>query len=139
MRPVEDPRSFGQLLSDLRSDTAALFRHEFALAKVELKDKARSLGRDGVLFGAAAGLGLLAAMTLVATISVALAVALTPAVGLAIAAWLGPLIVAIALGVGAWACFSVGKRRLKAEPVMPERTAESLRETKQWAQSKVKS
>ena len=139
MRPVEDPRSFGQLLGDLRSETAALFRHEIALAKVELKEKARSLGRDGVLFGAAAGLGLLAAMTLTATVSILLAVALTPAVGLAIASWLGPLIVAIGLGVGAWVCMSVGRRRLKQEPMMPERTVESLRETKQWAQSKVKS
>ncbi|MEX0887088.1 MAG: phage holin family protein [Phycisphaeraceae bacterium] len=139
MRPVDDPRTFGQLLGDLRSDTSALFRHEIALAKVELKEKARSLGRDGVYFGAGAGLGALAAMTLVAAISIALAVALAPLVTLAVSSWLGPLIVAIALGVGAYVCIRVGQRRLKEEPMTPERTTESLRETKQWAQSKVKS
>jgi membrane protein YqaA with SNARE-associated domain len=82
-------------------------------------------------------LGLFALLILCQTLCVVLAMLLSLAMDWRIAAWLGPLIGAVLLGVAGYALVRVGQRRLQREDLAPEHTLESLQEGKQWLQEKV--
>ena len=51
--------------------------------------------------------------------------------------WLAPLIVGLVVAIIGYALVQKAISTLRNEPVMPERTAESLREDKDWIERKV--
>jgi uncharacterized membrane protein YqjE len=121
--PVPSKDAFQRLLDGLQT----LVREHMALARVELKEDVRGMGRD-VLTGAA-GVPALAAGYLIFMI----------AVGYLLAVWLPSWaafgIVALAnLGVGGLLTLS-GIRKVRARRVDLHRSAEELQQDKRWIAS----
>jgi hypothetical protein len=121
--PVPSKDAFQRLIDGLQT----LVREHMALARVELKEDLRGMGRD-VLAGAA-GVPALAAgyLLLMIALGYLLAVWLPP--------WAGFGIVALAnLGVGAVLTLG-GVRKVRARHVGLERSAEEVRQDKRWIAS----
>jgi uncharacterized membrane protein YqjE len=104
-----------------------LVREHLALAKIELKDDLRRMGRDVVL--SAAGLPALLVGYLLLMTAVALLIAL------ALPTWLSFLIVAL-VNIGAGGALSaVFGAKARAERVGMPRTAEEIKRDKEWLAS----
>lgn len=121
--PVPSKEAFQRLIDGLQT----LVREHMALARVELKDDLRGMGRD-VLAGAA-GVPALAAGYLIFMI----------ALGYLLAVWLPPWaafgIVALA-NLAAGAVLTLGGiRKVRARHVDLQRTEEELQEDKRWITS----
>ena len=114
----------GELLKQLGTDIGALVRGELALARKEMKDALQAVRNATVVVALGGVLSLLALGTLTA----AAVLALADRMGNAPAALLvGLVLTVIAAGAVFW-----GVSRLRNVPVKPEKTLESLEETKEW-------
>jgi uncharacterized membrane protein YqjE len=129
-----DPReeSVGELLGQLSSDISTLVRQEIALARVEMSEKGKTIGKGvGMLGGASvAGLAMLGALTttLIALLAQAMDV------------WIAALIVTVLWGVVAAVLAQLGRKQLKeAAPPKPEQTIETIKEDVQWAKTQMRS
>jgi hypothetical protein len=136
-RAAPDQRSLPGLLRDLRDEALALVQQEFRLARAEVAqevDSARRAIRDSVVGMVFVNVGVFTlALALAAGVYAALLVA---DVGPLIAGWLAPLIVGlIALMVGL-VMVNRAKSVTSADHWRPQRTEQSLRETKRWAERK---
>lgn len=120
----------GELLKGLADDATTLFRQEVLLARQEMQEGLTATARASALLVAAAVLGLYAFGFLLYTIGVAIG---GPE-------WLGFAIVTAVLLIVVLILALVGRRRLAASKVAPERakaqlqaTATELREEIRWA------
>jgi len=119
--PSTEPRSIGQLVSDLSEQTSELVRAEIALAKAEVTAKAQMFGMGAGLLAAA---GILALYVLAAAITTAI-------LGLSTvwAPWLAALVVTAFLLVVVVVLGLIGYRAVKkASPPAPTRAKERLQE-----------
>lgn len=125
-RPDETlPReSFGRLLSQLATHSAALVRDEVALARQEMRESARSLRMGIVTLAIGALIGWIALATLAAAAVIGLANLMNPEYA--------ALIVGGALAVVGGGVAMVGINRLKRTNLTPEQTMQTLEEDKQW-------
>jgi hypothetical protein len=125
-------RPVGELLGELAEQTATLVRQEIALARAELVEKGRHAGLGAGLIGGGGALALFAFG--------GLTTALILLLDLAMAAWLGALIVAVAYGSIAAVLALRGRREIEeSAPVVPEQTIETLKEDVEWARTQVRS
>jgi hypothetical protein len=125
-------RSVGELLRELSQQTTTLVRQELDLAKAELTEKGKQVGRGAGLLSGAGVVALVAFGALTACFIALLATAM--------ATWLAALIVAVAYAAIAGVLALVGKSRLKqAAPPTPEQTIETVKEDVQWAKTQAKS
>ncbi len=116
-----DTRSLGKLVSDLSEQTSRLVRAEVELAKQELAAKAKRAGIGSGLITAAAVLAGYTFAVGIATVIIALAVALP--------AWLAALIVFVAMLLVTAILALAGRAQLKkSAPPKPELAIENLRE-----------
>ncbi|HMJ75920.1 MAG TPA: phage holin family protein [Iamia sp.] len=122
--PLRAERSLPELLSELTGDMARLFRDEVELAKEELMEEGRKVGKAGAAFGGAAVVALLAGVGLVLTLGFGLDSFLPT--------WLAFLIVTIVLGAIAAVLGIQGKNQAQAIEPAPEETIETLKEDAQW-------
>ncbi len=115
-----DP-TLGALVNDLTTQVPELIRSEIRLAQAELAEKGK---RAGIGIGMFSGAGLLAFFglaTLIATVVLALALAMD--------GWLAALIVAVVLFAGAGVLAVLGKNQVQeATPPVPERAVEGVKE-----------
>lgn len=127
-RPAEgfnegDPRSLGEIASDVLKDASTLIRQEVELAKAEVRESASRTGRGAGLLGGAGVAGLLALVFLSLALWWALAVwigtADRPALG-----WAG-VIVGVVYAIVAGALAVSGRGELKKVRGLP-RTAETV-------------
>ena len=128
--PEKQDRSIGELFSELASETGLLIRQEIALAKVELSQKATSVGRNVgylVLGGAVAYAALLA---LLAALIILLANY--------IPSWVAALVVAVLVGIVGAVLIMKALTDLKKTDVAPRQTVETLKEDAQWAKQQMK-
>jgi uncharacterized membrane protein YqjE len=103
---ISEPReSLGDLLGDLMTQSSDLVKGEVALARAELRDKARLYSSAALIIAVGVAFGLLAAMALLAAGIIALATY----TGLAPSA----LIFGAALGAPATLLFNQGMRNFK--------------------------
>ena len=105
MAMTEPRESLGDLLTDLMTQSTELVKGEVALAKAELRDKARLYSSAALIIAVGGAFGLLAAMALLAAGIIALATY----TGLATSA----LIFGAALGAPATLLFKRGLRNFK--------------------------
>ena len=125
-------RSVGELLRELSQQTATLVRQELELAKAELTEKGKQVGRGAGLLSGAGAVALVAFGALTACFIALLATAM--------ATWLAALIVAVVYAAIAGVLALVGKRQLEqATPPAPEQTIETVKEDVQWAKTQAKS
>lgn len=122
---LRDLRSTGEILRDIARDFQDMLRAEFRLARTEVTEKAQRAGKAAGLFGGAAVCGLLA----VACFVVACIAALMYVMPL----WLAALLMAIFTACAAGACYAGGRSRMQRIDPVPERTVQTIRDTKEWA------
>jgi len=124
-----EERPLGELFSDLANETSTLVRNEVALAKVELTEKATTIGKNvgslvvGGVFANAALLAICAAAILL--------------LDMAMPAWLAALIVGLIVGCVAWLMISKAVSALRRTELKPQETVESLKEDAQWIKDQV--
>ncbi|MCC2335386.1 phage holin family protein [Cellulomonas wangsupingiae] len=117
----EDPRSLGQLVSDVTEQASRLVRAEIALAKAEVTAKAKEAGIGAGLLAGAAVLALYLLATLITTAILGLATVVAP--------WLAALIVSLVLLVVVAVLAFVGLKHVKkGVPPVPERAMENVQE-----------
>jgi hypothetical protein len=132
-----DP-GIADLLRQLRDDTTGLVREEIQLAKTEAGEKARRVGRNLGFLLVAGLIGSSALLLLLVGAAFLLAEAFAEGgMDPGVATFLGFLTVALAAGVAAGVLATKGLSALSNESAIPNRTARSLKEDKQWAQNKL--
>jgi hypothetical protein len=121
---VKAERSLATLLSDVAGETVELVRQELALFKAELQEKLSKAGIGAALVGAGALIAYSGWLFLLLAAVYALA--------LVVPAWAAALIVgALVLGIGGVLAL-IGKSRMRADALTPERSMRSLREDQAW-------
>ena len=120
-----EDRSLSELLSDVTTEIATLFRKEVELAKAETTEQVSRAAKAGGMLGAAAVIGFLDLILF----SFALAWALTEVVpeGVAFA------IVGVLFAVVAGVLFMAGKKRLANVNPVPNQTVQTLKDDVQVA------
>jgi len=121
---VKAERSISTLLSDLAGETAELFRQEVALLKAELQEKLSRAGIGAAALAAAALIAFSGWLFLLLAATYALAIVLPP--------WAAALIVGVLVLAIAGVLALIGKSRMRADALTPERTLRSLREDQAW-------
>jgi uncharacterized membrane protein YqjE len=130
--PREADRPIGDLLRELGDEIATLVRQEIALAKVEIAEKTKPVVASAGMFGGTALLSLGAFGALTAF--------LIAAIALWIPVWASALIVTVVYGVVAFVLAQTGKKKLhEAAPLVPEQTAQTVKEDIEWAKTRAKS
>ncbi|MBC7979483.1 MAG: phage holin family protein [Armatimonadetes bacterium] len=128
------------LLRKLRDDTTSLVREEVVLAKTELGEKLSRTSRQvaylaaGAFVASSALLLLLMALSFL-TSQIFVERGLTPSM----AYFIGFLMMAVIVGLLSYIVISKALRNLGIESITPEKTVQSLREDRQWAQDKLSS
>lgn len=132
-----DP-GIADLLRQLRDDTTGLVREELQLAKTEAGEKARRVGRSIAYLAIAGLIGSSALLLMLVGVSHWLVDAFTDrGMDLGPASLLAFITVALVASVTAALLATRGLSALFAESALPNKTARSLREDKQWAQNKI--
>lgn len=126
------------LLRQLRDDTAELVREEVALAKTEISEKAARTGRNVAYLAVGALIGSSALLLLLIAVSYLLAeIFARQGMDAGTAVFAGFLIVAVLAGIASAVIVTKAAKDLGGHSIKPDRTVQSLRENKQWAQSKM--
>ena len=127
---VNSERTLAEVMNNIVGNVQEIIGAEFQLAKTEIKDgiskastPAATVGVGLVISFLALGFLLLAAVN---------------ALSIVMAAWLAALVVGATLTVAGIALISSGGRKLKEVNVLPERTADSLKENMQWAKNQIR-
>lgn len=126
----KEDRPLGELFSELMAEIRTLFRQEATLVRTEMTEKAVRFGKDAAALGAGALVLLTAYLTLVATLILGL--------GTFIPLWLSALLVSILLIIVGVVLLQKGRKDLTQMKAVPERSAETVKETVKWAKSTVK-
>jgi uncharacterized membrane protein YqjE len=130
--PREADRPIGELLKELGDEISTLVRQEIALAKVEIAEKTKPAVASAGMFGGTAllGLGAFGALT-------AFLIAL---IAMWVPVWASALIVTVVYGAVAFVLAQTGKKKLhEAAPLVPEQTAQTVKEDIEWAKTRAKS
>ena len=120
----ETRESFGELLGQVATNSAALVRDEIALAKQEMSEKVTELRSGAVLIAVGAVVALVGALALVAAAIIGLGHLIGPG-------WSALVIGGLLTAGGAVAAMS-GIGHLKRTNLKPEQTIETLEEDKEW-------
>jgi uncharacterized membrane protein YqjE len=125
-----EPESTASLLGSAISDVGEIVRAEMALAKLEIREDAKRLGRTLPMGTAGGVLGLFGLVFLLHSVAMAL--------DLVLPGWAAYLITAALTITAGAALMWVAFDRLKDwKSFVPERTLESLEENKRWMQRKL--
>jgi hypothetical protein len=119
--------SLGTLFRQLVEDSRTLIRQEVALAKVELKDNAVSVAKNGVVIALGIGMLLVGLLVLTAFLVLGLGVLLGGQY------WLSSLIVGGVLALVGGLAVLVGRRGLATDNLRPDHTVATIRENRDWA------
>lgn len=124
-------RSLGELFGDLSREASHLVRHEVALAKAELSEKAASIGRDVGFISIGGALLYAGLLTLVAAAVIGLSQA-------GLDWWASALIVGMVVTIAGYMSTHKGLSALKREQVRPTETIDSMKENAQWARGQMR-
>jgi len=136
---MADQPTIGELLKDLREESTLLLREEIALAKKEINEKISSTARNLTYVAGGALVAYVAITLLLLAISSVIAQTLAAqGLGVGWAIFLGLLIVALIIGAVSAAMIMKGLQTLKKQSLVPEKTVQTLKEDKTWAQNKIR-
>jgi Putative Actinobacterial Holin-X, holin superfamily III len=128
-RPMEN-RPLGDLVADLATDMSNLVRQEVALAKVEITQKAKVVGKNVgylVIGGAVAYAALLAIIAGVILL-----------LRRVVPDWGSALIVGAGVGVIGWLLIGKAMMTLQRADLTPRETVETLKEDATWMKEQIK-
>ncbi|WP_027716566.1 phage holin family protein [Desulfuromonas sp. TF] len=126
-----EERSVAGLFSELTREMSSLVRHEVALAKAEMSEKAHQ-ATTGVTSLAVGGMVTFASI-LVLLFSAVYALAQV------VELWLAALIVGLIVLVVGVVMLQKGRSNLKAKNLVPHRTMKTMREDKSFAKDHIRS
>ena len=134
-----DHSSLIGLLKDLRSDGITLLQQEVSLVKSEITEDISRATKNAVQIGIGGAVVYAGVLVLLFGVAGLLAAGLLRAgLDAEITAWLAPSIVGLVVILVGWVMISKAKKLLSSANLAPEETLQSLRENKQWAESKLK-
>lgn len=129
---AERSNSTGELVRQLSAQTSELIRKEIELAKAELTEKGKTVGKGAGILGGAGVVALLAGGALTAFLILLLSETMD--------AWLAALIVTLVYGAIAGVMAVIGRDRVReGMPPAPEQTVESVKEDVKWAKTRASS
>lgn len=132
------PNSIPNLLRELRDESTTLIRQEVALAKSEMKENVSRIGSHAVQIAIGGFVAYAGAIVLLIGIGHLLgAVLIRAGIDEQVAQWLAPSIVGLIVAIIGWAMLARAKHAIGHDDLSPRQTIDSLRENKQWAQSKL--
>jgi hypothetical protein len=134
-----EERSIADLLRELRDESVMLFRQEITLAKTEMSEKVSRVSRNAAYIamgGGIVGAGALFVLLAVTAGLYLIMIAAGASPGLSL--WLSPLIVGVVVALVGYIFIKKGQHTIKNEPVTPEKTVQSLKEDKEWTESKLR-
>jgi uncharacterized membrane protein YqjE len=123
--------SVGQTVSEVAADLSKLMRQELELARIELRQEARTAGKGGGMLGGGAVAAWIAAV--LGSLALIFALAAIEPLNLGWSA----LIVAVLWAIISAVLVSMGKREMK-KVGPPKQTTDSLKEDQQWAKTQLK-
>jgi hypothetical protein len=123
-------RSLSDLFGKLANETSNLVRQEVALAKVEVAQSAREVGKNvaNLIIG-----GAIAYASLLAIIA-----ALIMLLGRVMAEWGAALLVGVLIGGVAWLLIVRALAALQQTEMTPRKTVETLKEDAAWMKQQIK-
>ena len=123
-------RSLSDLFGKLANETSNLVRQEVALAKVEVAQSAREVGKNvaNLIIG-----GAIAYASLLAIIA-----ALIMLLGRVMAEWGAALLVGVLIGGVAWLLIGRALAALQQTGMTPRKTVETLKEDAAWMKQQIK-
>jgi hypothetical protein len=133
-----DGRSIGQLLKELSTEGRTLMRQEVELAKAEMTQKLHVYTNNLTGMAVGGALLLVALMAIATAVIYGLIMLFDQFLPFGWAVWLAPLALGIVVGLIGWSKVKKAKETLASESMVPRRTVETLREDKDWMQSKVR-
>ncbi len=125
-----DNRSLGELFTSLSKDTTRLVRQEIELAKTEVTAKITTTGKNVASLVVGGVIAYAALIFILAAIAIGLAQVMQP--------WLAVLLVGIVVAIVGFILVQKGMSALKHLNFVPEKTIETLKEDKEWAQQQIK-
>lgn len=132
------PNSIPVLLRDLREETTTLLRQEVALAKTELKENISHMTSHAVHIAVGGFVAYAGIIVLLIGIGHLLgAVLMKAGMDPQVAQWLAPAIVGLVVAIIGWIMLSKARHAIAQDDLAPRQTIDSLRDNKQWAQSKL--
>jgi hypothetical protein len=135
---MTDQPTIAELLKNLREESTLLLREELALAKKEISEKISITVRN-LTYIVAGSLVAYSALTfsLLAVSSLISQALAHQGVSTGWAIFLGLLIVALIVGVVSVGMILKGTEAVNKSSLVPEKTVETLKEDKTWAQNKI--
>jgi uncharacterized membrane protein YqjE len=127
---VSNERTLPEVMNHIVGNVQEIIGAEFQLAKIEIKEEISKASTPAVTLG----VGLVISFFALGFLLLAAVYALS----IVMAAWLAALLVGATLTVAGIALVSSGGRRMKEVNVLPEKTANSLKENMQWAKNQIK-
>ena len=132
------PNSIPRLLRELRDETTTLLRQEVNLAKLEMKENVSRMGSHAARIAIGGFVAYAGIIVLLIGIGHLLgAVLIRAGLDQQVAQWLAPTCIGLIVAIIGWAMLSMAKRAIAHDDLAPRQTVESLRDNKQWAQSKL--
>ena len=129
--PQRDERSLGELFSELTRELTTLVRQEAALARTELSQKAKDVGKNVGFLAAGGAVAYAGFLTLIAALIIILA-------ELGLAWWLSALLVGIVVSGVGYFLVQKGLTALKEVDLAPKQTVESLKEDRETIKEQVR-
>lgn len=137
MSTQKESNSIAALLHELRDETTTLLRQEVALAKAEMSQKASDLSGHAAKVAIGGFVAYAGLIVLLFGLGDLLAMALLNAgLGAEFVAWLGPSIVGLVVAMIGYLMFAHARKAMAGDKLVPERTLDTLRQNKAWAQQK---
>lgn len=131
MPETRDDRSLGDLFAELTHETSTLVRQEVELARVELSQKVSRVGKDAASLAVGGALAYAGVLALVAAAILGLGEAGLPW-------WLSALLVGAVVGGIGYLLVERARSAIKRTDVAPRRTAETLKENREWAKEQLR-
>ncbi len=132
------PNTLPTLLRDLRDETTTLLRQEVALAKAELKENASRMGGHAAHIAIGGFVSYAGVIVLLIGLGLLISSLLVRAgMDSDLAQWLAPTVVGAIVALIGWSMISKAKKAMSHDTLAPRQTLETMRENKDWAQSKL--
>lgn len=123
-------KPLGDLFSDLAGEMSELVRKEVTLAKVEIGQKARHIGKNVGYLVVGGAIAYAAMLAIIAGIVLLLDNVMP--------SWGAALLVGVVVGIIGWLLIGKARAALQATDVTPQQTVESLKEDAAWVKQQIK-
>ena len=128
-RPLEN-KPLGDLFSDLASDMSNLVRQEVALARVEMAQKAKRVGKNVGYLVVGGAVGYAALLAVLAAVIMLL--------DRVMPAWGAALLVGVLVAGISWLLIGKAMAALQDTELTPRETVETLKEDAAWMKQQIK-